>query len=419
MGSAFYDERVGKAQRSKHKSPLFDRAVAVEQEEAEFSVGKHSAVSVRMRQFPLSLAFACTIRKVQGLSLDKIVVSMDGSFKDGQAYVAMSRAKKLSGLFLLTLALKNITGSTQVKKEMERLCKVKCAPPLVMLSETFSDAWLKVCHINERSVVAHFKDLISDKRLMEADVICISESCLSTHVESTNIQIPGFNLLRKDKLQRDRFTQNNSTALSGKGGGAAVYIKTDHSFQEVPTGSITGGNILPVIVSASGYDTMILTGYNVKSPITPGYVFRQRVQAVIQESHHSDVLLVGDMNEDILQKQKRQVMDSYAQMGLVQVLERPTHQSGSLLDPIYLHFSEAPETASLAVYGMFPAYFTDHNATFTVLPTPGNEQERHLLTPIGSVEEKIRGVVEERNLHHSTTMFDMNKTCQSVKGQIQ
>ena len=53
------------------------------------------------KQVPLRLAYAVTIHKAQGLTLDKVFIDFDsGMFAHGQAYVAFSRARDLEGLEL-------------------------------------------------------------------------------------------------------------------------------------------------------------------------------------------------------------------------------------------------------------------------------------------------------------------------------
>ena len=56
---------------------------------------------VYRKQFPLILAYAVTIHKCQGLSLDCAIVDLsDEVFSEGMAYVALSRVRSLTGLYL-------------------------------------------------------------------------------------------------------------------------------------------------------------------------------------------------------------------------------------------------------------------------------------------------------------------------------
>ena len=97
-------------------------AVPITPIEISFSVSRNKqGLEIRWIQFPLQLAFGCTIHKIQGSTLDNVVVSFKNSFFPGQAYVAFSRSRKLDGLQLLDLEAKNIKASASVKKEMERL----------------------------------------------------------------------------------------------------------------------------------------------------------------------------------------------------------------------------------------------------------------------------------------------------------
>jgi hypothetical protein len=176
-------------------------------------------------QIPLKLAWSITIHKSQGLSFDKAIIDVSEAFTHGQAYVALSRCRSLSGMVLRNpIAAHNIIGDPAIthfndeaqkrKPDQQQLNRDQEFYRQFLLAELFTFNGLK-----KRSNL--FKELIPDlatevldvadkfvRQLTTFDAQRIQKAALYFHeklktaVENLHRQLPGIIGQSKEKAAK-------------------------------------------------------------------------------------------------------------------------------------------------------------------------------------------------------------------------
>uniref|UniRef100_A0AAZ1XZ22 DNA helicase Pif1-like 2B domain-containing protein n=1 Tax=Oreochromis aureus TaxID=47969 RepID=A0AAZ1XZ22_OREAU len=251
-------------------------------ERAEESLKFKGAVR---RQFPIKLAFACTIHKTQGLTTQTAVVSMKNIFEPGMAYVALSRVTSLSGLYLQDLDEKRIYANPEVTAALQtmRQASVEEMMPLLQVRETASRPdTLTLIHHNTEGLPSHISDIKSHHEMCLADVLCLTESHLQGSFVADSLHLDGYTMFKRN---RHVSYTNFPHMASRSGGGVVVYLRNHFQVQvKQYLHNVTDLEFLVLKVQAP-FPALIAVVYR-----PPDYSLAPFMQNLPQQNLHSGVL---------------------------------------------------------------------------------------------------------------------------------
>ena len=282
-----------------------------------FAKGKRGSEIERL-QFPLTLAWATTIHKVQGLTLDEIVVDMKGGrFSPGQAYVAFSRVKTLQGLHILNLNARAIKKSIDVENEMVRLNNNLLEPVPQVLCDSASH--LTIALLNVRSLVTKLPDISSDNTLKSANILCFCETWLNASQPSPVL------LDNQTDIRCDRISCEN------KGG---VMIICVPSHQRFASNAIEAVSTILQLPHANNSVQIALVYRSPSVPQTSLIAMLNRLLRHVTLSNMPCVIL-GFFNENLLPHPNSAILTLMSTFGFTQLVKSPTTPQGTLIDHVY------------------------------------------------------------------------------------
>jgi hypothetical protein len=103
-----------------------------------------AAVVGTFEQFPVTLGWAITIHKSQGMTLDAVRIDLgDGAFAPGQAYVALSRSRSIDGVRLdRPIAMRDVVADRTILEFYRRVAPIRrgAGDPSTQVSTKGADA---------------------------------------------------------------------------------------------------------------------------------------------------------------------------------------------------------------------------------------------------------------------------------------
>lgn len=114
---------------------------------ASWKIEEDGKVKAEILQYPLRLAWAITVHKSQGMSLDAVEVDLSRSFEPGMGYVALSRVRSLEGLTILGMNENALRVHDEVRELDEEFRE---------MSKTASDEFKNIDHKELARLQAEF-----------------------------------------------------------------------------------------------------------------------------------------------------------------------------------------------------------------------------------------------------------------------
>ena len=341
----FDDVHVGAQRRKQRASVSVDLAdsTGIEPEE-ERATNKGGL----RRQFPLKLAWALTVHKVQGLTVDEAVVSLQRIFAPGQAYVALSRVRSLSGLIIQDFDEKVLYCKDSIKDAIENM------PPFLVQNiskNNFNTHNFNVFLMNVQNLNRHVTDLVACTQHLQLNCIAVTETWLPEVPSLDNLNINGYSFHSQPRSLC--YSSNNPKLIdiqSQQHGGVGLYSANNLTCNLMQPPNV---NIECLVYSYVDYGILLVVIY--RPPSYPMSLFKENLGKLLDwlNTVSKTIAIMGDFNDNILKSSS--ISKFVTEKGFIQYVTEPTTEKGTLIDHVYVKTTQYDVNSVV-----LPTYFSDH-----------------------------------------------------------
>ena len=353
----FDDPRVGRTTREKYRK-LYNSSIHTDWTPV-FDVQRTFILNYKTYQriqFPLTPASGKSVWKAEGATVDRVVVDLSqekGIVKIPHIhYVALSRVKRLTDLYILNMNEASMALDDDVNVEMHRL-RTEAVLELCYVPLYKTDPGkVKIAFNNARSLHKHFRDVEFEPNVLAADAIGFAETRLCRRDENVHYALKRFRLIRLDDAEKESGNRPHH--------GLALYVKEYFQIQKV------------VKMQCKSFEFIFAAIYNIqrgyvqvvvlyKYPRSSQTDFRKDIHHHLRPVINLNVRLVilGDFNIQIDCVNTEFVKFMETSFRCRQQIKQSTTDSGSILDLIFSNCESFCDVVE--------AYWTDHKLVYCAI----------------------------------------------------
>ena len=342
----FTNPKVGVQSRKKHPNyaKKYPEGTVVTKIDREYTIGRKNTSDIgstaHLIQFPVILAFAVTVHKVQGQTINrpmKVVMDIRSVFEGAQGYVMLSRIKELLQLYILEeLPPKKLYPIEKALDEIKRLENVSINKNPNSWDKQATSGLEKICFLNVRSLINKFDNIRADWSLQQSNIMILGETWIPQDSQQNGFY----------ELERFNSHLNNS----GRGRGLAVFQKQkgtkikDHNVENINITKIEAGDISVIAIYRRQEGSLAK--------------LIEKLENIIVQS--KTTLVIGDMNICNKKNPKNTLKKYLEEKNFREVIKKSTHSEGNHIDHAYVmnvgNFVKDPDVK------IIPKYYSDHDA---------------------------------------------------------